>query len=101
MQDDGESVAGKPEVVVEEIDFGGLSLLEFANAKDEVSVLPPTVDTYSAQSIDECMFFLLNTGTFQALIVFSSRQGERQTRRLAQVHIGNICLHILPSPLLT
>lgn len=45
----------KPEELVADIDFGGLSLEAFA-AGDAVSQQQQTsVDTYSAQSVDECM----------------------------------------------
>ncbi|KAF2736773.1 Sac2 family protein [Polyplosphaeria fusca] len=47
----------KPEVVVEEIDFGGLSLKEFAVADDAADGSQirhsPHVHTYSAQSVEE------------------------------------------------
>ncbi|KAF1913030.1 Sac2 family-domain-containing protein [Ampelomyces quisqualis] len=50
--DKSEVVAEKPEVVLEEIDFGGLSLQDFAEAPQE-DMRPTTVHTHSAQSIEE------------------------------------------------
>lgn len=75
VQDDNDYVVAKPEVLVEDIDFGGLSLHDFANAKDNISLLSPmspTVDIYSIQSIDECMS-MPHIDRRRLLIVLSSR----------------------------
>jgi hypothetical protein len=44
----------RPEVVVEEIDFGGLSLQDFAAEAPREHKRVPSVHTYSAQSVEEC-----------------------------------------------
>jgi hypothetical protein len=44
----------KPEEVVEEIDFGGLSLQDFAAETPREHKRDPSVHTYSAQSVEEC-----------------------------------------------
>lgn len=49
------AVPKKPEEVVEKIDFGGLSLQEFAAAHAEDIRHTSPVHTYSAQSVEECM----------------------------------------------
>lgn len=45
----------RPDEIVEEIDFGGLSLHEFATADAAGSRHSSSVHTYSAQSVEECM----------------------------------------------
>lgn len=50
-----QAVPQKPEVVVEEIDFGGLSLQDFAAEASQEHRRTTTVHTHSAQSIEECM----------------------------------------------
>jgi hypothetical protein len=47
----------RPDEVVEQIDFGGLSLHEFAVADVADSRHSSSVHTYSAQSVEECMCF--------------------------------------------
>lgn len=44
----------KPEVIVEEIDFGGLSLQDFAAEAPRQHQHNTSVHTYSAQSVEEC-----------------------------------------------
>lgn len=51
--DAGQGLRQKPEEVVEDIDFRGLSLEEFA-AEDSIERRPP-LPVHSAQSIEECM----------------------------------------------
>jgi hypothetical protein len=46
----------KPAVVEEDIDFGGLSLQEFAVEAPREHKRVPSVHTYSAQSVEECTF---------------------------------------------
>jgi len=46
----------KPTVVVEDIDFGGLSLQDFAEADQSKPMQPSRVNPYSVQSVEECMF---------------------------------------------
>ncbi|KAH5421623.1 hypothetical protein HBI47_133050 [Parastagonospora nodorum] len=48
-----QGISKKPEVVVEEIDFGGLSLQDFAAEAPKQHQQPTSVHTYSAQSIEE------------------------------------------------
>lgn len=50
-----QAIPKKPEVVVvEEIDFGGLSLQDFAAAEPKENDRSTPVYTYSAQSVEEC-----------------------------------------------
>jgi hypothetical protein len=50
------SVDGRPEELTEEVEFGGLSLQEFAAAKeDRGSAQPSDVHSYTVQSIEQCM----------------------------------------------
>lgn len=51
----------KPKEVVEDIDFGGLSLQDFAAEEPVVRRQPTSVHTYSAQSVEECMCLCLNS----------------------------------------
>jgi len=50
-----QDIPKKPEVVVDEIDFGGLSLHDFAAEAPHEHQHPTSVHTYSAQSVEECM----------------------------------------------
>ncbi|ORY10040.1 Sac2 family protein [Clohesyomyces aquaticus] len=54
-EDAEEAVPSKPEEVVTDVPFGGLSLLEFAAAEPDSPELRPSspVHTYSAQSVEE------------------------------------------------
>jgi hypothetical protein len=45
----------QPEEVVEDIDFGGLSLQAFVNGEGQDPVRSVDVHSYSAHSIEECM----------------------------------------------
>lgn len=71
-----QAISKKPDVVVEEIDFGGLSLRDFAAAEapreHERSTI---VHTYSAQSVEECMCSSLTSRSVAHCD--RSRQGER------------------------
>lgn len=57
IQRDGHigTIPTKPDEVVEDIDFGGLSLQDFAAAETPQRRREEPVHTYSAQSIKECM----------------------------------------------
>lgn len=47
---------GRPVELAEEVDFGGLSLEEFADEKeDRGSTQPSDVHSYTVQSIEQCM----------------------------------------------
>jgi hypothetical protein len=46
-----------PEDLVEDVDFGSLSLQAFAEGEGQETVPSEDVHSYSAQSIDECTFF--------------------------------------------
>jgi hypothetical protein len=48
------TIPTKPDGVIEEIDFGGLSLQEFATAEVPQRRREEPVHTYSAQSVEEC-----------------------------------------------
>jgi hypothetical protein len=50
-----QAVPQKPEEVVEDIDFGGLSLQDFAAEAPLEHKQTTSVHTYSAQSVEECM----------------------------------------------
>jgi hypothetical protein len=50
-----QTVPQKPEAVVEDIDFGGLSLQDFAAQAPLDHRRTTSVHTYSAQSVEECM----------------------------------------------
>ena len=50
----------KPEEVVQDIDFGGLSLQQFVEAKAPTSQPSSPVHTRSAQTAEECTFLLLS-----------------------------------------
>ena len=54
--EDSTRISEKPGVVEEEIDFGDLSLHDFAAAKTAERQQSTSVHTYSAQSVEECMF---------------------------------------------
>ncbi|KAI4649242.1 hypothetical protein J4E93_003557 [Alternaria ventricosa] len=51
--EDSMRITEKPEVVEEDIDFGDLSLHDFAAAKTAEQQQPTSVHTYSAQSVEE------------------------------------------------
>jgi hypothetical protein len=51
---DAVEAAKRPDEVVEDIDFGGLSLHEFAAAETADTRHSSPVHTYSAQSVEEC-----------------------------------------------
>jgi hypothetical protein len=54
-----QTVPQKPAVVIEEIDFGGLSLQDFAAEAPQDHKRTTSVHTYSAQSVEECTCYLL------------------------------------------
>lgn len=80
-QEDADSaIVQKPEEVEEDIDFGGMSLKDFAAAAEVEATtgtrLPSSVHTYSAQSVEECTCLHPEYGVFAYRDC--SRQGERQ-----------------------
>lgn len=46
-----ENADGRPDVLVDEVDFGGLSLEEFAHEEEERNLVQPS----AVQSIEQCM----------------------------------------------
>lgn len=56
-EDDDTAVRRRPEEVVDEIDFGGLSLHDFVAADTPDARHSSPVHTYSAQSVEECTCF--------------------------------------------
>jgi hypothetical protein len=60
----------RPEELCEDVDFGGLSLQAYAEESDRLGSARPTdVHSYTAQSIEECMFFLQTHLLIQAYVV--------------------------------
>jgi hypothetical protein len=71
-----QDIPQKPEVVVDEIDFGGLTLHDFAAQAPREQQQPTSVHTYSAQSVEECMCSSLVSRRFAHRDCRRQREGQ-------------------------